>query len=157
MLNDSEAKLLTGEENLVRAGHAVRALGPRFVIIKKGEHGAMFFSQHETYVLPAYPTAQVVDPTGAGDSFAGGMMGYLAEQGNFEPKTLKEAMGYGIVAASFTVEDFSLDRLKQIEREDLEERMTQYRAHAELLRADNVMKRAGATAGSPSSAGIAGP
>ncbi len=127
VLNDSEAKLLTGEENLVRAGHAVRALGPRFVIIKKGEHGAMFFSQHETYVLPAYPTAQVVDPTGAGDSFAGGMMGYLAEQGNFEPKTLKEAMGYGIVAASFTVEDFSLDRLKQIEREDLEERMTQYR------------------------------
>ena len=127
VLNDSEAKLLTGEENLVRAGHAVRAMGPRLVVIKKGEHGAMFFSQHETYVLPAYPTAQVVDPTGAGDSFAGGMMGYLAEQGNFEPKTLKEAMGYGIVAASFTVEDFSLDRLKQIEREDLEDRMTQYR------------------------------
>ena len=127
VLNDSEAKLLTGEENLVRAGHAVRAMGPRLVVIKKGEHGAMFFSQHETYVLPAYPTAQVVDPTGAGDSFAGGMMGYLAEQDNFEPKTLKEAMGYGIVAASFTVEDFSLDRLKQIDREDLEERMAQYR------------------------------
>ena len=120
MLNDSEAKLLTGDENLVRAGQAVRAMGPRFVVIKKGEHGAMFFSQHETYVLPAYPTPRVVDPTGAGDSFAGGMMGYLAEQGNFEPKTLKEAMAYGTVAASFTVEDFSLDRLKQIEREDLE-------------------------------------
>ncbi len=127
VLNDSEAKLLTGEENLVRAGQAVRAMGPRFVVIKKGEHGAMFFSQHETYVLPAYPTPQVVDPTGAGDSFAGGMMGYLAEQGNFEPKTLKEAMAYGIVAASFTVEDFSLDRLRQIEREDLDRRMAEYR------------------------------
>jgi sugar/nucleoside kinase (ribokinase family) len=127
VLNDSEAKLLSGDENLVRAGQAVRALGPRFVVIKKGEHGAMFFSEHETYVLPAYPTPRVVDPTGAGDSFAGGMMGYLAERDNFEPKTLKEAMGYGIVAASFTVEDFSLDRLKQIEREDLEERMSEYR------------------------------
>jgi sugar/nucleoside kinase (ribokinase family) len=87
----------------------------------------MFFSRHETYVLPAYPTPRVIDPTGAGDSFAGGMMGYLAEQGNFEPKTLKEAMAYGIVLASFTVEDFSLDRLKKIERKDLEQRMEDYR------------------------------
>jgi len=127
VMNDSEAKLLSGDENLVRAGHAIRQLGPRFVVIKKGEHGAMFFSKHETYVLPAYPTAKVVDPTGAGDSFAGGMMGYLAEQGNFEPKTLKEAMAYGILVASFTVEDFSLDRLKKIERADLDRRMEEYR------------------------------
>ena len=127
VLNDSEAKLLTGEENLVRAGRRTCQIGPQFVVIKKGEHGAMFFSQHETYVLPAYPTADVVDPTGAGDSFAGGMMGYLAEQGNFEPKTLKEAMAYGILAASFTVEDFSLGRLEQIEREDMERRMVEYR------------------------------
>ena len=102
-------------------------MGPRFVVIKKGEHGAMFFSEHETYVLPAYPTADVVDPTGAGDSFAGGMMGYLAEQGNFEPKTLKEAMAYGIVVASFTVEDFSLDRLPRIDRDDIDHRLTEYR------------------------------
>ena len=127
VLNDSEAKLLTGQDNLVLAGHIVREMGPRFVVIKKGEHGAMFFSEHETYVLPAFPTAEVVDPTGAGDSFAGGMMGYLAEQGNFEPKTLKEAMAYGTLAASFTVEDFSLDRLKNIEREDLDQRMEEYR------------------------------
>jgi len=127
VMNDSEAKLLSGDENLVRAGHAIRQMGPRFVVIKKGEHGAMFFSKHETYVLPAYPTAKVVDPTGAGDSFAGGMMGYLAEQGNFEPKTLKEAMAYGILVASFTVEDFSLDRLKNIERADLDRRMEEYR------------------------------
>lgn len=127
VMNDSEAKLLSGKENLVAAGHAIREMGPRFVVIKKGEHGAMFFSKHETYVLPAFPTPRVVDPTGAGDSFAGGMMGYLAEQGNFEPRTLKEAMAYGILVASFTVEDFSLDRLKGIEREDLERRMDEYR------------------------------
>ena len=127
VLNDSEARLLAEDENLVRAGHAIRQKGPRFVVIKKGEHGAMFFSQHETYVLPAYPTARVIDPTGAGDSFAGGMMGYLAERGDFEPKTLKEAMAYGILAASFTVEDFSLDRLSLIERADLERRMEEYR------------------------------
>lgn len=127
VLNDSEARLLTGDENLVRAGLAVLEMGPRFVVIKKGEHGAMFFSRHETYVLPAYPTPRVVDPTGAGDSFAGGMMGYLAQQGNFDPKTLKEAMAYGIVVASFTVEDFSLDRLKRIERADLDRRLEEYR------------------------------
>jgi len=127
VLNDSEAKLLTGQSNLVRAGHAVREMGPRFVVIKKGEHGAMFFSKHETYVMPAFPTADVVDPTGAGDSFGGGMMGFLAEQGNFEPKTLKEALAYGTLAASFTVEDFSLDRLKKIEREDIDNRMDEYR------------------------------
>jgi len=127
VLNDSEARLLTGDDNLVRAGHKVRERGPKFVVIKKGEHGAMFFSRHETYVLPAYPTARVVDPTGAGDSFAGGMMGYLAEQDNFDPRTLKEAMAYGILVASFTVEDFSLDRLRKIERADLEHRMEEYR------------------------------
>lgn len=127
VLNDSEARLLTGDDNLVRAGLAVLEMGPRFVVIKKGEHGAMFFSRHETYVLPAYPTPRVVDPTGAGDSFAGGMMGYLAQQGNFDPKTLKEAMAYGIVVASFTVEDFSLDRLKRIERPDLDRRLEEYR------------------------------
>jgi len=127
VMNDSEAKLLTDDENLVAAGHKILKLGPRFVVIKKGEHGAMFFSAHETYVLPAYPTQRVVDPTGAGDSFAGGMMGYLASQGNFEPKTLKEAMAYGILVASYTVEDFSLDRLQSISRSDLDLRLGQYR------------------------------
>jgi sugar/nucleoside kinase (ribokinase family) len=127
VLNDSEAKLLTGEENLVTAGRKVLGLGPKFVVIKKGEHGALFFSAHETYVLPAYPTEKVVDPTGAGDSFAGGMMGYLASQNNLDPKTLKEALAYGILVASFNVEDFSLERMKKIDRSDLDLRMTQYR------------------------------
>ncbi|MBN2579856.1 MAG: sugar kinase [Pirellulales bacterium] len=127
VINDGEARLLSGEENLVQAGQAVRAMGPRFVVVKKGEHGALFFSQFETYVLPAFPTPQVVDPTGAGDSFAGGMMGYLARQGDFQPKTLKEALAYGTLAASFTVEDFSLDRLKRLTLEELDQRMVEYK------------------------------
>lgn len=127
VINDAEAKLLTQDENLVAAGHKVREMGPKFVVIKKGEHGAMFFSAHETYVLPAFPTENVIDPTGAGDSFAGGMMGYLAEKDNFEPETLKEAMAYGVLVASFNVEDFSLERMKTIERYDLEDRMRAYR------------------------------
>ncbi len=127
VLNDSEARLLTGEQNLVRAGRGVLRLGPRFVVVKKGEHGAMFFSQHETYVLPAFPTCEVVDPTGAGDCFAGGMMGYLAEQGNFEPQRSSRRMAYGTVVASFCVEDFSLDRLRQIDRAAIDRRMDEYR------------------------------
>jgi sugar/nucleoside kinase (ribokinase family) len=127
VLNDSEARLLTNDENLVRAGRQVLELGPRFVIIKKGEHGAMFFSRDETYVLPAYPTPRVIDPTGAGDSFAGGMMGYLAELEDFSPRTLKHALAYGTVVASFNVEDFSLDRMQQIERRDLDNRLDEYR------------------------------
>jgi sugar/nucleoside kinase (ribokinase family) len=127
VLNDSEAKLLTGDENIVVAGRKVLAMGPKFVVIKKGEHGAIFFSAHETYTLPAYPTEQVVDPTGAGDSFAGGMMGYLAHKNNFDPRTLKEAMAYGILVASFNVEDFSLEQMKKIDRSDLDLRMEKYR------------------------------
>ncbi len=127
VLNDSEARLLTGDENLVRAGHRVRELGPKFVVIKKGEHGAMFFGPDDTYVLPAYPTPNVVDPTGAGDTFAGGMMGYLAESGDLSPAGLKTALAYGTVAASFCVEDFSLERLKRINRDDLNRRVDEYR------------------------------
>ncbi len=128
VLNDAEAKQLTGTENLALAGHMVRDMGPKFVIIKKGEHGAMFFSEHETYVLPAYPTEKVVDPTGAGDSFAGGMMGYLAEQDNgFTPEELKTAMAYGTLTASFNVEGFGLARMKEITRDDIEQRLANYR------------------------------
>ena len=97
------------------------------MVIKKGEHGAMFFSEHEMYVMPAFPTSQVLDPTGAGDSFAGGMMGHLASLGRFDPQALKEALAYGTVTASFTVEDFSLDRLSPIDREELDRRVAEYR------------------------------
>jgi cytidine kinase len=127
VLNDSEAKLIANTENLVTAGHRVREMGPKFVIIKKGEHGAMFFSEHETYVLPAFPTPNVIDPTGAGDSFAGGMMGYLSERDSFDPDTLKTAMAYGILVASFNVEGFGLERLTEITRQDIDARMEAYR------------------------------
>jgi len=127
VINDSEAKMLAKTDNLVLAGHRVREMGPKFVVIKKGEHGAMFFSEHETYVMPAFPTENVIDPTGAGDSFAGAMMGYLAQQDNFDPESLKTAMAYGILVASFNVEGFGLDRMQQITRDDIEQRMTDYR------------------------------
>ncbi|MEC9095605.1 MAG: PfkB family carbohydrate kinase [Planctomycetota bacterium] len=126
MLNDSEAKLLTGEENLVKAGQAVLALGAKFCVLKKGEHGAMYFGDDGCYVLPAFPTDEVLDPTGAGDSFAGGMMVYLASQNATDPASIKRALVYGTVVASYNVEDFSLERMKQIERDALEQRFEQY-------------------------------
>jgi cytidine kinase len=128
LINDSEAKLLTGEENMVRAGEAVRGMGPKFVILKKGEHGAMLFSEDGIFVVPAYPTGQVIDPTGAGDSFAGGIMGYLDSDDSLPPGRLRRAMAYGTVSASLAVEGFGLDRLKQTDRAEIDERLEKYRA-----------------------------
>jgi sugar/nucleoside kinase (ribokinase family) len=127
LLNDSEAKLLTGKDNMVLAGEAVRKMGPKFVIIKKGEHGAMLFSADGVFVVPAYPTSEVLDPTGAGDSFAGGVMGYLESDKKPSPGRLRRAMAYGTVVASLAVEDFSLDRLKRTTRDEIDVRMEQYR------------------------------
>ena len=127
VINDQEARMLAGTDNLIRAGRAIQAMGPRFVVLKKGEHGAMFFSRDETYVMPAYPTPDVIDPTGAGDSFAGGYMGFIASNGDSNPTSLKRAMAYGTVTASFTVEGFSLDRLAQIGRDDIDRRYEEYR------------------------------
>jgi sugar/nucleoside kinase (ribokinase family) len=127
LLNDSEARLLTGEDNLVRAGHAVRKLGPKFVILKKGEHGAMLFSEEGVLVMPAYPTPDVVDPTGAGDSFAGGILGALKAEGTLTPSNLRRAMAYGTVIASLTVEDFGLSRLRRTKREEIDQRLEKYR------------------------------
>ena len=126
VLNDSEARLLTGEENLVLAGRQVLQYGVRFCVIKKGEHGAMFFAEDDCFVLPAYPTAQVTDPTGAGDSFAGGMMGYLAAADAVDNDSIKRGLVYGTLVASFNVEDFSLDRMLEIERQDLEQRFEEF-------------------------------
>jgi sugar/nucleoside kinase (ribokinase family) len=128
VLNDGEARLLTEEVNLVRAGRRVLAMGPKFVIIKKGEHGALFLSGDESHVMPAFPLADVIDPTGAGDSFAGGFMGYLASTGRSDPESLKRAMAYGTVVASFTVEDFSLRRLQRTDRAAIDRRLADYRA-----------------------------
>ena len=122
VLNDGEARLLTGEQNLIAAARQVLKLGPKFVVIKKGEHGCLMCSERGEFVLPAYPAERVIDPTGAGDSFAGGMMGYLATQGTFSPATLKRALAYGTVVASFTIADFSLAGLQAADRDQLDER-----------------------------------
>ncbi len=127
VINDQEARMLADTDNLVRAGRAIQAMGPRFVALKKGEHGAMFFSAEQTFVMPAYPTPDVLDPTGAGDSFAGGFMGLIASSGDTSPRGLKQAMAAGTVTASFTVEGFSLDRLREITRADIDRRLDEYR------------------------------
>ena len=129
VINDSEAKMLTGEINLITAARRILTMGPKFVVVKKGEHGAMFISEYEIYVVPAFPVSNVVDPTGAGDSFAGGMMGYIASrQGNLDGETIKNALVYGTIVASFGIEDFSFDRYKQIDRSNIEERRNAFQA-----------------------------
>lgn len=133
VLNDSEALLLTGASKLVEAGQAVLAMGPKFAILKKGEHGAILFSQAGVFAIPAYPTGSLVDPTGAGDTFAGGLMGYLASVDSLEAAQLKRALAYGTVTASLTVEAFSLNGLRSAQAADIRAR---YDAYREMLRID---------------------
>ncbi|MDA1193836.1 MAG: PfkB family carbohydrate kinase [Planctomycetota bacterium] len=123
MINDAEAKALSGESNLIAAGRALVERGPRFVIVKKGEHGSFLFSRTRLFALPSYPLDRVVDPTGAGDSFAGGVMGYLAGANAQRVTDVCRAMLYGTVVASFTVSDFSLDCLGALDRDQLDERV----------------------------------
>ena len=126
VLNDAEARLLTEESNLVFAGKQIAQHVQRFVIIKKGEHGSLLFVDDEVFPIPAWPAVDIIDPTGAGDSFAGAMMGYLAQTKNLNTENLKKAAAYGTVTASFTLEDFSLNRLRQITREQIDERMKRF-------------------------------
>ncbi|MAE63590.1 MAG: sugar kinase [Phycisphaeraceae bacterium] len=132
VLNDAEAIMLTGATNLVQAAEVIVAMGPRFVVIKKGEHGSLLVHEDGHLALPAFPVRNVVDPTGAGDSFAGGMMGYLAAADDISIRTLRTAMAYGTIIASFNIESFSLDRMKQITRDDLDRRFEGFRAMLEL-------------------------
>ncbi len=133
-LNNDEAELLTGKQNPVTAARHILEMGPRFVVVKKGEHGCILVHRDGIAALPAYPTETVIDPTGAGDSFAGGMMGSLAasgldtklDLGSFE--NVRKALVYGTVTASFTVESFSLDRLVKLTRPDLDARFNEYAA-----------------------------
>jgi sugar/nucleoside kinase (ribokinase family) len=127
VLNDGEARLLTGEKNLITAAKAVLKMGPKFVVIKKGEHGCLMCFDRGEFVLPAFPAEKVVDPTGAGDSFAGGMMGYLATQGTFSPATLKRALAFGTVVASYTIADFSLAGLQSTTREQIDDRWHEFK------------------------------
>ncbi len=126
VLNDSEAKLLTGENNMVVASQKIIEMGPKFVVIKKGEHGCLLNHTDGLGVMHAYPAINVVDPTGAGDSFAGAMMGYLAQSERLDLQAIKRALAYGTIAASFTIEAFSLERLRTISRRDIDQRLEEY-------------------------------
>lgn len=121
-LNDAEARALTGQHNLFRAAHELIANGPEIVVIKRGEHGASVYTQRETILAPALPLKRFKDPTGAGDTFAGGMIGYLAAHGTLEADTLRNAALVGSVMASFTVEEFSVDGLARATRDDVQRR-----------------------------------
>jgi len=122
-MNDGEARQLTGEVNLIKAAQTIHNMGPEYVIIKKGEHGALLYSHEGVFIYPAYPLEHVCDPTGAGDSFAGGVMGYLAAARTTNLKTMKTAIAYGTIVASFTVEKFGLERLREITREHFDKRL----------------------------------
>ncbi len=126
ILNDAEARAVTKEPFLIRAGRRMLELGPRIVMVKKGEHGAFLFSHNHFYAIPAYPLEHVVDPTGAGDSFAGGVMGYLAQAGEVDEEHLRRAMIYGSVMASFNVEDFSLNRFRRLTRAEIDARFDEF-------------------------------
>jgi sugar/nucleoside kinase (ribokinase family) len=126
-LNDAEARQLTEEFNLVRAARWIMKRGPKHVVIKKGEHGAFMFTENSVFFAPAYPLEDVFDPTGAGDSFAGGFMGYLARTGRIDDDSLRRAVVYGSAMGSFAVERFSIQRLLEIDTSDIRKRLTEFR------------------------------
>jgi sugar/nucleoside kinase (ribokinase family) len=129
VINDSEARLLSGYNNIVQAARAILKMGPKVVLIKRGEYGVLQFSDGTIFATPAYPLEDVFDPTGAGDSFAGGFLGQLARSGDHSDRGLRRAIVYGSVVASYTVEDFGVKRLTGIGLPEVEER---YRSFARL-------------------------
>ncbi|HKG36454.1 MAG TPA: PfkB family carbohydrate kinase [Solirubrobacterales bacterium] len=129
MINDAEIRQLTDEPNLARAARTVMELGPRAVVAKQGEYGAALFTRSGFFALPGFPLEDVRDPTGAGDSFAGGFLGYLdADGGDLGDAALRKAMGYGTVLASFNVEEFGTERVVRLRREEIDERLAQLHA-----------------------------
>jgi sugar/nucleoside kinase (ribokinase family) len=129
VVNDAEIRMLTGESNLARAARAVMELGPRAVVAKQGEYGAALFTEGGYFALPGFPLEDVRDPTGAGDSFAGGFFGYLdGQDGELDDAHLRRAMGYGTVLASFNVEEFGTERVSRLSREEIDERFEALRA-----------------------------
>jgi len=133
LVNDGEARQLVKEPNLIKAAREILKLGPRTVVVKRGEYGAVMVSNGQFFFVPAYPLESVFDPTGAGDAFAGGFMGYIAAQGVVDQTTVRRAIVYGSVMASFTVEDFSLNRLARLSTAEVERR---YAGFQELVRFD---------------------
>jgi len=137
-VNDAEVRQLAGEHNVVRAAQAVLRFGPRAVVVKRGEYGALFFSGEEVFAASAYPLPELFDPTGAGDSFAGGFMGYLARSGADDHATMRRAIVLGGVLASFAVERFSLERLRDLGTDEIRSRYAEFRrlTHFEDLEVD---------------------
>lgn len=127
LLNDSEARLFSGESNLLKAARLIVTYGPRSVIIKKGEHGVIYFSKNSHFVAPAYLLESLYDPTGAGDTFAGGMMGFLSKASRINDASMRKAIIHGSIMASFVVEDFSVNRLLEISLADIRARYNQFR------------------------------
>ena len=134
IVNDSEAAEITGVRNAISAGRKILDMGPKFVVVKKGEHGAILIHSEGSAVIPAFPIddANVVDPTGAGDSFAGGFMGYLAREGRFDFASLQKAMAYGTVVASFSLEAFGLDRMRTLKFDEITKRLAQFQQMARV-------------------------
>jgi sugar/nucleoside kinase (ribokinase family) len=128
LMNDEEVKLLCGRSNIIKCAETILDWGVDFVIVKKGEHGAVLTTRDGVFPSPAYPIGDVVDPTGAGDAFAGGFFGSIARKGTITEKTLREAIAYGNVMGSFVVEDFGVNRLLTLTRADIEERYRRYKA-----------------------------
>ena len=126
-INDEEARQLTGEYSLVVAAKKIMTMGPKFVVIKKGEHGALLFFEDEMFYAPALPLKEVFDPTGAGDTFAGGFAGYLAKTGDYSFENLKKAIIYGSALASFSVEKFGTERMINLKKEELNERIVLFK------------------------------
>lgn len=131
MLNDSEARLLTGKNNLRECADTILSMGPQYVVIKKGEHGAMLVTKDRIFLVPAFPVNTVMDPTGAGDSFAGGFIGRLAEKTHINEAAMRESLLYGSVVASIGVEAFSLDNLVKVSKDDIE---TRFAALVDMIR-----------------------
>jgi sugar/nucleoside kinase (ribokinase family) len=125
-INDAEARQLSGEYSLVKAAHKIMAMGPKYLIIKKGEHGALLFNEDQIFSAPALPLAEVFDPTGAGDTFAGGFIGYLAQVDTINFNNMKNAIIYGSALASFCVEKFGTERIKNLSQEEIQARVQQF-------------------------------
>ena len=126
IINDEEARQLSGEYSLVKAARLIRGMGPKILIIKKGEHGALLFVKDEVFFAPALPLEEVFDPTGAGDTFAGGFMGYIASTGDLSFENLKRAVIYGSAMASFCVEKFGTERLLDLKSEEISSRIERF-------------------------------
>ncbi len=126
-INDQEARQLSGEQQMMKAANRILKMGPKFLIIKRGEYGALLFGNDKVFFCPAVPLENVIDPTGAGDTFAGGLMGYLSKTDNVSFETIKTALVYGAVMASFTVENFGATRLLEIRADDINARIKHFR------------------------------